>query len=164
MDLLIGSVGEVDVLLLRIFREGDVPNRAVAESVLVENFLFDERAVGLEDLDAIVDAVAYVEESVIGEIGAMDGIAELLGNRLIGRVRAEVDVVRLVAVGTPIAFEFSAIGVEDDNALVAVSVGDVDFIGLLVDENLGGQSEIFSIVTAVALSGGTDLHQKLAVL
>src|SRR5689334_21956737 len=109
MYLLIGSVSKIEVLLLRIFRERDVPNRAVAESVLVENFLFDERAVGFEDLDAIVYAVADVEQSIGGEIGAMDRVAELLRNRLIGRVRAEVGVIGLVAIGAPMPFVFSAV-------------------------------------------------------
>src|SRR5437588_2653010 len=34
MDFLVGAIGEEEVLLLWIFREGDVPRRAVAERVL----------------------------------------------------------------------------------------------------------------------------------
>ena len=45
VDLLVLAVGEEQVLLLRILREGDVPDRAVAERLLRDELLLHERAV-----------------------------------------------------------------------------------------------------------------------
>src|ERR1700722_6248734 len=42
VNLLVRAVGEVDVLLLRVLRESNVPHRAVAEGVLVIDMFLDE--------------------------------------------------------------------------------------------------------------------------
>src|SRR5580658_4813174 len=94
----------------------------------------------------------------------MHGVAELLRDGSLGSIRPQVGVIRLVTVGAPIAFECAAVGVEHDYALVAVAVRDVDFVGLRVDENLGGQAQVGSVVAAVALSRLADLHQEFAFL
>src|SRR5262249_1271120 len=51
VNFLVGAVGEIQILLLRIARERDVPRRAVAERVLEDLRLFHELAVLLEHLD-----------------------------------------------------------------------------------------------------------------
>src|SRR6202035_2314783 len=94
----------------------------------------------------------------------MHGIAELLGGRRIRVVGAQIRVVRFVAVRAPVALVLAGVGVEDDDAMVAVAVGNVDFIGLLVDESFGGQAEILHVVAALAVVGLADLHQKFSVL
>src|ERR1051326_1406605 len=71
VDLLVGAVGQVDVRLLRIFGERDVPRGAVAERVLRDEDFLDESAIGFEDLDAIVGTVANVEQAVVRQLGAM---------------------------------------------------------------------------------------------
>src|SRR5207248_1508403 len=43
-------------------------------------------------------------------------------------------------------------------------VRDVNFIRILVDESLRGQSQVLHVVAAFALTGLTDLHQKAAIL
>ena len=107
VDLLVLPVGEVEILLLRILRERDVPHRAVAERLRRDERLLHERAVGLEHLDAIVRPVADVDEAVVREVGAVHRRAELLRRRRVRIVRAEVRVVRLVAVGAPVALELA---------------------------------------------------------
>ena len=61
-------------------------------------------------------------------------------------------------------FVFSGIGVEDDDAVIAVAIGDIDFIGSLIDESLRRPPEIFDIVAAFALAGLADLHQEFSIL
>ena len=61
-------------------------------------------------------------------------IAELLRDRRVGIVITEVGVVGLVAVGAPVALVLAGVGVEDDDAAIAVAVGHVHFIGLRIDE------------------------------
>ena len=61
----------------------------------------------------------------------MHRIAELLRRRRIRIVRAQIGVVRLVAVGAPVALVLAGVGVEHDHAMVAVAVGDVELVGLL---------------------------------
>src|SRR5215467_4394357 len=77
VDALVLAVGEEDVLLLRILREGDVPHRSVALRRGLDDLLLHELAALLEDLDAVVHAVADVEESIDRRLGAVHGIAKL---------------------------------------------------------------------------------------
>src|SRR3954467_10716894 len=65
--LLIGPVGDVDKLLLRIVRERDIPDRALAERRFRHHRFPDERPVLLEDLNAIVATIADVNQSVAGD-------------------------------------------------------------------------------------------------
>ena len=131
VDLLVLAVGEEHVLLLRILRERDVPHRAVAERVGRDEHFLHERAVRLEDLDAIVRAVADVDA---GRRSTARRSAPGCGTAVIGGafgiVGAEIRVVRLVAVRAPVALELAGVGVDDDDALVAVAVGDVGLVGL----------------------------------
>ena len=86
------------------------------------------------------------------------------GRRIAGIVGRKLRVVGLVAVRAPVPLVFAGIGVEDDHPAVAVAVGDIQFVGLRVDERLGGQPQILGIVAALALIGLADLHQELAGL
>ena len=63
-------------------RDVDVPGRAVAERVAVEEELLHERAVLLEHLDAVVDPVADVDQPVVGDAHAVHRVAELQCRRL----------------------------------------------------------------------------------
>src|ERR1700748_3783134 len=106
-DLLVLAVGQVDELLLRIVRERDVPGRSVAEGALADPGFLDELAFRREDLDAIVDAVADVDHAIDRHLRAVHGRAELLRDRRVGIVAPEVRIVRLVAVGAPVALELA---------------------------------------------------------
>ena len=100
----------------------------------------------------------------IDKIGAVHRVAELLRRRRLRIVAAEIDVVRLVAVGAPVPLVLAGVGVEHDHAVVAVAVGDVQLVGLLVDEGLRRQPEIVDVVAALARLRLADLHQELPVL
>src|SRR5262249_5134790 len=64
VDLFVGAIGEGYVLLLWVFGERDVPHRPIAQGVARDEEFLEERAVGLERLDAIVRPVADVEHAV----------------------------------------------------------------------------------------------------
>src|SRR5690349_11318778 len=81
VNLLVGSVRQVDVLLLRILGERDVPRRPVAERVLGDEYFLDELAVRSEYLNAIVHAVADVQHAVARKLDAVHRVAELLRDR-----------------------------------------------------------------------------------
>ena len=77
--------------------------------VLAMTLLLHELAVLLEHLDAVVRAVAHVDEPVVRQLGAVHRVAELLGGRRVGVVVAEVRVVGLVAVGAPVALDLAGV-------------------------------------------------------
>ena len=123
-----------------------------AERVLGEERFLHELAVRREDLHAVVGAVADVDEAVVRALDAVHRIAELLRGRRLRVVVAEVGVVRLVAVGAPVALHLAGVGVEHGDALVAVAVGDVGLVGLRIDPDLGDAAEILQIVAAAVLA------------
>src|SRR5881398_2131326 len=102
-------------------------------AIAVDENLIDVLAFEREYLHALAAAVGDVDESVIRHARRMDGAHELLrassgrlfgGDALVfwnlGRLRHIVE--RFVAEGTPHAFERAGIGIEHDDAFVAVSV------------------------------------------
>src|SRR6266481_79120 len=123
VDFFIRTVSQENVFLLGILGKGDVPDRPVTQSFCGDEGLFDEGAIFLEDLDAVVRTVADVEEAVVGKLGAVHGIAELLGRRRIGIVGAEVGVIGLLTIGAPVALVLSGFRVLDDHAMIAVTIG-----------------------------------------
>ena len=66
MDLHVGSVGDVEVFLLRVARQRYIEGRTVAQGILGDELFLDVGTVGLEDLDAVIGAVACIHEPVIG--------------------------------------------------------------------------------------------------
>src|SRR6266704_34850 len=94
----------------------------------------------------------------------MNGITELLGRRRIRIVCAKVCVIGLVAVRAPMALVFAGVRVVDDDAVVTVTVGNVDFIRILIDEDLCRPPQVFDVVTAFAGANLADLHQELSIL
>ena len=162
--LLVAAVGHEDVALLRIAREGDVPDRAFAQAAPRIPLLLDELAVLREHLQAIVLPVADVHQAVVRDVGAVHRVAELLRRRRVGIVRPEVAVVGLVAVGAPVALHLAGVGVEHGDALVLVAVGDERLVGLRVDEDLRHAAEVLQVVAAFVVAVLAHLQQELAVL
>src|SRR2546430_6440732 len=65
VDFFIRAVSQENVGLLGILGKGDVPDRSVTESFCGDEGLFHESAVLFEHLDAVVRAVANVQQAVI---------------------------------------------------------------------------------------------------
>src|SRR5437868_15232497 len=150
VDPLVGAIGNIQEPLLRIFREGYVPHRSVAQRVLVEERFLYKGAVGLKHLHTVVHAVADIYETVVGDIGAEYRVAELLRDWGLRIVIAKVGVVRLLTVRAPIPLELAGGGVEHNHAAVPVAVGNVQFIGLLIDEEFGREAEVGGVIAAFA--------------
>ena len=134
------------------------------QRVLGVERLLHERAVRLEHLQAVVGAVAHIDQPVVRALDAVHRVAELLRGRRVRIVGTEIGVVRLVAVGAPVALHLAGVGVEHGDALVAIAVGDIGLVGLRIDPDLGDAAEILQIVAAAVLAEVADLQQELAVL
>ena len=160
VHFLVHAVGKVDELLLWVFRKSDVPRRATTQGSGRDDQLPHERAIRSKHLNPVVRPVADVHEPVVRRLGAVDGIAELLRGLVAGVIETDVGVVRLVAVGSPIPLQLAGVHVDDGDALVAVSIGDVRFVGVRVEGDLGHSAEVLGIVAAPARAGTTDLHQE----
>ena len=93
----------------------------------------------------------------------MHRVAELLRQRRVRVVAAEVGVVRLVAVGAPVALELTGLGVHHHHALVAVAVGHVQLVILLVDEDLRHLEEVVGGVAVRLDALLAELLDELAV-
>src|SRR5437870_10377377 len=65
VDALIRAVGNDEKRLPRIGREADVPDRPAAEGLTGDHDLADERAILPKNLNAIVRAIADVDEAVL---------------------------------------------------------------------------------------------------
>src|ERR1700681_271941 len=99
--LAVRSIHHVDELLLPVGREGDLVDRAVEPGIALEEMLGHEGAVLAEDLIAVIDAVADIDQAVLGDAHAVHRIAELLRDRLGGIIGRRLLVARPVAVGAP---------------------------------------------------------------
>src|SRR5262245_5303037 len=65
VDLLVATIGDVEILLLRVFRECDIPHRPVSQRPLRDELLLHKLAIRLEYLKPVVYAVADIQEPVI---------------------------------------------------------------------------------------------------
>src|SRR5262252_4474634 len=92
-DVIVLAVGVVEPGLRRVVRNVEIPDRAVAARGRRDHELLHERAVLLEDLDAVVRPVADVEQPVRGQARAVHRVAERLHARI----------ARRPAVGAPVA-------------------------------------------------------------
>jgi hypothetical protein len=62
-----------------------------------------------------------------------------------------------------VALVLAGFGVEHDDAVIAVAVGDVELVGVLVHERLGREPEVGNVVAAFARRRLPDLHQEFSV-
>src|SRR5207248_5530108 len=162
-DFIVLAVGIQEPGLLGVGPDRKVPHRTVAERVLLVEPFLDEGAVLLEHLDAVLGAIADIDEAVIGDFHAVHGIAELLLRRRLGIIRRLLVIIGRIAVGAPVPLIGARRSVVDNNAAIAVAVGDVEFVDRLVDRGLGGLAELGGVITAGARRDLADLHHELAV-
>src|SRR5262245_815666 len=140
MHTIVFSIRKINIFLLRISGECDVPNRTGAERPLVEEFLLQKLSFGSEYLNAIIGPITNVQQAIDREFCAMYRIAELLRGHCIRIVWAEILVAWLIPIRAPVAFVLSCLGVVDDHAVVAVAIGDVRFVFFFVDEDFSRSS------------------------
>src|SRR5579871_5376816 len=162
-DLVVGAVGIEEIALLRIGPEREIEYRAVTAGVLLVEPFLHIGAVFFEDLDAVLAAVAGIDQSVIGDLHAMDGIAELLlfgGGRIVRRLLV---VVGRLAGAAPVPLVGERGSVVHDDAAIAVAVGDVEFVGALVDGDFRRPAELARVVAVGARRDLADLAEIFAV-
>ncbi len=78
--------------------------------------------------------------------------------------RARNAVVGLVSVSSPVALVSAGVGIEDDDAPVAVAIRHEDFVGFRIHANSRRPIQVFGVVTAAGFSVVADLEEKLAGL
>src|SRR5215472_12809671 len=94
--------------------------------------------------------------------GAVHRVAKLLRQRLARLIGPGILIFGAMAVCAPMALIAAGIGIENDHAMVGISIGDIEFIGFGIDKCLGWPAEIFRVIASLALTGSPDLHQKLS--
>ena len=76
--LAVHAVNHVDEFLLLVGREHEIVDRAGAARALLVDVLGDEAAILAEDLQPVIGAIADIDQPVLVDADAVDGIAELL--------------------------------------------------------------------------------------
>ena len=104
---------------------------------------------------------------------AWTGIAERRRPRAVGvehrrrrwtrRRRRRRSVIGRITEGAPHSLEGAGLGVEHDQAAVAIAVGHERFIRFPVDEDIGRSVDVGSICVALALTLGAELLQESAL-
>ena len=120
-----------------------------ASALAFAHGLPNSAASDLEDLDAVVAAIAGVEESIAAHGRAVHRAAEEQGLHVAGLVigdpRADVGVgharARIVddgilPVGTEVTDVLSRRGIHDQDASIAIAIGDVEAVRLRVDAHV----------------------------
>ena len=122
-----------------------------------------EGSVLVEDLQAVVGAIAHVDQAVLGDAHAVHRVAELLRHRFRRVVGRRLVVARLLAVGAPVPLVGAGLGIEHHHTAIGVAVRDVNFLGGGIDGNVGRRSEPVGRVTVGAGDRLADLQHELAV-
>src|SRR4051812_24680900 len=76
---------------------------------------------------------------------------------------AMIDASRGLAECAPHALELAGVGIENDDAMVAVAVGDEKLVRTCIDPRIGGPMHVGRVVVAFALIAAADLEQEFAV-
>src|SRR6266487_5933274 len=162
-DLIIRPIGDEDEPLHWIFRQHQVPHRAVGERLRLDPELLHERAVLAEHLDAVVGAVADVDEAVVAQPHTVHRVGKLLGERRLGIIGLLLVVARAMAVGAPVPLVGAGPAVEHEDAPVEIAVGDIELVRRFVDLQMRWPAELGLAVRATGRSSLADLLQEFAV-
>ena len=69
-----------------------------------------------------------------------------------------------LAEGAPHPLERAGVGIEHDDAVIAVAVGHEQLVGARMHPHIGGAMQVRGVGVALALVALADLHDELAVL
>src|SRR5262245_24774858 len=155
-DLFVVAVGDVEEALLRVVRERDVPHRSVAESRFRDESLFHEFAVFLKHLDPVILAVADIDQTILRDCGAVH-CAKLFCRGGIRIISPETGVIGFLAVSAPVSLVRAGVGVEDDDAVIAGSIGYVDLVSRRINSDAGRPVQSRFAITALDLARASDL-------
>src|SRR5688572_4197402 len=161
-DFLIRAVGNVHEGLIR--RKIKVGYPAAPRSRLCNESLFDEGAVFAKNLKAAVATIADIHEAIAIDSEAVHSIAELprrRAGRIDGSRRGRI--IRPLAIGAPMPFVRTRLGVEHDHTMVLVllAIRHVNFVAPKIDAHLRRAGHIRRVVAAAARSRAADLPEEL---
>jgi hypothetical protein len=139
--------------LRRIDPEIEIPHRAREQRLLGDEELLHEGAVLAEDLDAVVGSVADVHQAIFRNLDAVYGVGELLRRRPVRVVGWLLGIARRLAIGAPMPFVSTSVGIEHDDAVIAVAVGDEHFVSGGIDLSVGRAAETRRISAAGLRAG-----------
>src|SRR5207237_730573 len=172
---IVAEIGDIEAALLGIGRKVHGPGRAsgslwrnvdLADETALPCFAFGVRArladfSGFEDLNAIVSAIASVEQTVIGKLGAVHWTAEEFrfhvaglvvlrpGTGAFARVFSRLSTApaiftddRILAVRAEVANIFSGGSVNHQDAAITVSIGDVEVVRFWIDDHIRGPERL----------------------
>src|SRR5262245_14734097 len=108
--LAVHAIDHVDEFLVLVGREHEVVDRARAAGRLLVDVLGDKSAILTEHLQAVVAAVADVDEIILVDADAMYRVAELLRGRLCRIVGRRLFVARRFPIGAPVALVVAGFG------------------------------------------------------
>ena len=135
VDLHVLAVCQIDPPLVFVVREIDVPGRTLRQRLTRILMLGHVGSIFLEDLNPVATSVAHVDEPIVGDGDIMNGTPVMLARRRIGVVGGERAVVGALPIGPPVPLVLSRLGIEDDDTPIAITIGDVDLVGVAVDPN-----------------------------
>src|SRR5215472_15940099 len=161
--LAVHAIDHVDEFLVLVGREHEVVDRARAARRLLVDVLGDKSAILTKHLQAVVAAVADVDEIILVDADAMHRVAELLRGRLCGIVGRRLFVARRFSVGAPVALVVAGFGIEHRDAPVGVAVRGKHLLRRDVDRNVRRRAESRGRIAVVALALLADLQHELAV-
>src|SRR5215831_11369637 len=148
---------DVKELLLRVGGQRQIP----CKWRLGPDQLLYELAVVGEHLDAPVLPIGQVHHPVVGHADRMRDV-EMRGALGIGKSLRRNDRTAVLAAwrlakGAPHPLERAGVRVEDDDAVIAVTVGYEQFVGWRMDQGVGGAVHIDRVGIALALVAFADL-------
>src|SRR5437660_4894586 len=162
-DALVRAVRNVDETLVRIGRQRNAECGACPLRFTLDESFLQEFALEGKGLDAIVRTIRYIHDAIFGDLNTVRRV-ELLRSRTRCLARLGGLVIRLVAVGTPMALVGTGVAVEYDDAAVAVTIGNKHLVGLIVDGDARRPAQMRCIVAVDAYAASADLQQKLSLL
>src|SRR6185436_17795944 len=162
MDFVIGTVTDEQVFLSRIRREANIPDGAHKTRIRFEPEFRNETAVLAEYLVTVVDSIADIHEPVVRNAHAMHRITELIRQRCTRVVLAGICVIGLGTIGAPMAPVFAGARVEHHDALVAITVRDINLVGRIIHDRQCGAAQIARAVAAFSMARFADLLHEFS--
>src|SRR5262249_16159863 len=157
----IRAVGYVEKALLLVARESHTEARTESRrSLPFDEDLFDEFPIQLERLNAIIHAIADIDDAVVGNRDPMNRV-ELLRSRALVDARLRSRVIRSIAVSSPVPFIGAGIGVKHDHATMPIAICNEHLIGWCIDSDSRRLIDVLRIVAASGLAVLADLKEKL---
>src|SRR5438093_11727068 len=180
---LIRSIRNNEEALSAIGGKRDIPHGSTSKRLLRKKRFSDERAILLENLNAIVCPIANVNEPVSGDPGGMHnaqrwwrragriilaGAVLMLDRTIEGTWKAlscvlEVRIIGLPSIRAPMTFVRSGVSIEHDDSMIQVSIGGVELLRHVIDDQRGRTAESLCVVASAASFAAATMREEFSV-